>query len=96
MNEAQREYLKILTDEAGEPFDDTLDAAAAEQRIEELRVLTGRGVHERDADRPLNFASDERKWPEPQDDPKPPRDTEIPRDQQHNGRPPHMNPSRPG
>lgn len=36
------------------------------------------------------------RWPEPVDDPQPPRQTEIPRDAQHDGRPPHMNPSRPG
>jgi hypothetical protein len=37
-----------------------------------------------------------RRWPEPVDEPKPPRQTAIPRDSQHSGRPPHMNPSRPG
>lgn len=37
-----------------------------------------------------------RTWPQPVDDPKPPRQTSIPPDAQHAGRPPHMNPSRPG
>ena len=56
MNDAQREYLKLLSDEAGEPFDESLDETAAEDRIEELRVLTGRGVHERDPDEPVKTA----------------------------------------
>ena len=30
MNDAQRKYLKLLCDEAGEPFDETLDEEAAE------------------------------------------------------------------
>lgn len=47
-------------------------------------------------DKPIDIATGEQKWPEPVDDPKPPRQTEIPPDAQHNGRPPHMNPSRPG
>lgn len=54
MTEAQREYLKLLTQEAGEPFDENLDESAAKQRIEELREVTGRGVHERDPDEPLD------------------------------------------
>lgn len=36
------------------------------------------------------------RWPEPQDDPVPPRNTQIPPDGQHDGRPHHMNPSKPG
>ena len=56
MNEAQREYLKLLSEEAGEPFDEGLDEATAERRIEELRVQTGRGVHERDPDEPVETA----------------------------------------
>lgn len=35
-------------------------------------------------------------WPEPQDEPVPPRNTQIPPDGQHDGRPHHMNPSKPG
>lgn len=53
MTEAQREYLKLLTEEAGEPFDESLDEPAAERRIEELRVQTGRGVHERNPAEPV-------------------------------------------
>lgn len=53
MTEAQREYLKLLTDEAGEPFDESLDEEAATRRIEELRETTGRGVHERDPEEPV-------------------------------------------
>jgi hypothetical protein len=56
MNEAQREYLKLLSEEAGEPFDESLDETAAQRRIEELRVQTGRGVHERDPDEPVETA----------------------------------------
>ena len=96
MNQAQREYLKILSDEAGEEFDPNLNEQAAERKIAELRARTGRGVHERDADKPLDSGSERERWPEPVDDPKPPRQTEIPPDAQHNGRPSHMNPSRPG
>lgn len=96
MNAAQREYLRILSDEAGEPFDPTLDEPAAERRIAELRARTGRGVHERDPDKPIASDSEREHWLEPTDDPKPPQQTAIPPDAQHNGRPPHMNPSRPG
>ncbi len=56
MTEAQHEYLKLLSEEAGEPFDENLDEAAAKQRIEELRAITGRGVHERDPDEPVETA----------------------------------------
>jgi hypothetical protein len=56
MTEAQQEYLKLLSEEAGEPFDGSLDEAAATQRIEELREQSGRGVHERDPDEPLETA----------------------------------------
>lgn len=96
MNQAQREYLKLLSDEAGEAFDPNLDEHAAERRISELRARTGQGVHERDPDKPIERGSERERWPEPTDDPKPPQDTAIPPDAQHNGRPPHMNPSRPG
>ena len=54
MNQAQRAYLRILSDEACEAFDPDLDEHAAEQRIAELRVRTGRGVHERDPERPVD------------------------------------------
>lgn len=56
MTEAQHEYLKLLTDEAGEQFDEHMDETAAKQRIEELREQTGRGVHERDPDEPVATA----------------------------------------
>ena len=52
MTEAQREYLKLLTDEAGEPFDENMSEADAARLIEELRARTGRGVHEHDPDQP--------------------------------------------
>jgi len=53
MTEAQHEYLKLLSEEAEEPFDESLDEDAATRRIEELREITGRGVHERDPDEPV-------------------------------------------
>jgi hypothetical protein len=56
MTEAQREYLKLLSEEAGETYDEHMDEAAAKQRIEELREITGRGVHERDPDEPVETA----------------------------------------
>ena len=49
MTGAQQSYLKTLSDEAGEPFDDTLTKAEASKRIDELRHKTGRGL-ERDTD----------------------------------------------
>ena len=42
MTGAQRSYLKTLSEEAGEPFDETLSKAAASRRIEELQQATGR------------------------------------------------------
>ncbi|MEO6720408.1 MAG: DUF3072 domain-containing protein [Ferruginibacter sp.] len=45
MTGAQRSYLKTLSDEAGEGFDDTLSKAAASKRIEELQQKTGRGLN---------------------------------------------------
>jgi hypothetical protein len=44
MTGAQASYLKTLSEEAGEPFDDTLTKAQASLRIDELREKTGRGV----------------------------------------------------
>ena len=44
MTGAQRSYLKTLSDEAKEPFDDTLTKAEASQRIDELQEKTGRGT----------------------------------------------------
>lgn len=51
MTGAQRSYLKTLSEEAKEPFDETLTKAQASQRIDELQHKTGRGLHEKsDAD----------------------------------------------
>jgi hypothetical protein len=44
MTGAQRSYLKTLSEEAQEPFDENLTKAAASKRIEELQQKTGRGV----------------------------------------------------
>jgi len=44
MTGAQRSYLKTLSDETGETFDETLSKAAASKRIEELQKKTGRGL----------------------------------------------------
>ena len=43
MTGAQRSYLKTLSDEAGEPFDERLTKAEASKRIDELQQRTGRG-----------------------------------------------------
>ena len=43
MTGAQRSYLQTLSQEAGEPFDDSLNKADASRRIDELRQRTGRG-----------------------------------------------------
>lgn len=43
MTGAQQSYLKTLSDEAGEEFDETLTKANASKRIEELQQKTGRG-----------------------------------------------------
>jgi hypothetical protein len=44
MTGAQQSYLKTLSDEAGEPFDENLTKAEASKRIDELQHKTGRGV----------------------------------------------------
>ena len=44
MTGAQRSYLKTLSDEAGETFDETLSKAEASKRIDELQHKTGRGL----------------------------------------------------
>lgn len=44
MTGAQSSYLKTLSDEAGEKFDENLTKAEASKRIEELQQKTGRGV----------------------------------------------------
>ncbi len=43
MTGAQASYLKTLSEEAGEPFDDTLTKAEASRRIDALQNATGRG-----------------------------------------------------
>jgi uncharacterized damage-inducible protein DinB len=44
MTGAQASYLKTLSEEAGEKFDDTLDKADASRRIDALQQTTGRGA----------------------------------------------------
>jgi hypothetical protein len=44
MTGAQRSYLKTLSEEAHEPFDENLTKAEASKRIEELQQKTGRGT----------------------------------------------------
>jgi hypothetical protein len=43
MTGAQSSYLKTLSDEAGEPMDESLSKADASRRIDELQASTGRG-----------------------------------------------------
>jgi hypothetical protein len=43
MTGAQSSYLKTLSDQAGEPFDEKLSKADASKRIDELQEKTGRG-----------------------------------------------------
>lgn len=43
MTGAQASYLKTLSEEAGETFDDTLTKADASKRIDALQEKTGRG-----------------------------------------------------
>ncbi len=53
MTGAQKSYLKTLSEEAKEPFTDTLSKAEASKRIDELQHKTGRGVSApQDADEP--------------------------------------------
>ncbi|HEX8861523.1 MAG TPA: DUF3072 domain-containing protein [Actinomycetes bacterium] len=44
MTGAQASYLKTLSDQAGEPFDDSLTKAEASKRIDHLQEATGRGA----------------------------------------------------
>jgi uncharacterized damage-inducible protein DinB len=44
MTGAQASYLKTLSEEAGEAFDETLSKADASRRIDELQAKTGRGL----------------------------------------------------
>ena len=43
MTGAQASYLKTLSEEAGEPFEDGLTKAEASKRIDALQAKTGRG-----------------------------------------------------
>jgi hypothetical protein len=45
MTGAQRSYLKTLSEEAKQPFDENLSKADASRRIDELQAITGRGAH---------------------------------------------------
>lgn len=44
MTGAQASYLKTLSEEAGEDFDDSLTKADASKRIDALQEKTGRGA----------------------------------------------------
>jgi DUF3072 family protein len=44
MTGAQASYLKTLSEEAGEPFEENLTKAEASKKIDELRSETGRGI----------------------------------------------------
>jgi hypothetical protein len=44
MTGAQASYLKTLSEEAGEPFDEGLTKAEASKKIDALQDKTGRGV----------------------------------------------------
>ena len=46
MTGAQHSYLKTLSDEAKEEFDETLTKSEASKRIDELQHKTGRGLAE--------------------------------------------------
>ena len=41
---AQASYLKTLSEEAGEPFEEELSKAEASKKIDELQEKTGRGT----------------------------------------------------
>ena len=43
MTGAQSSYLRRLSEQAGEPFDESLSKADASRRIDELQQRTGRG-----------------------------------------------------
>ncbi len=49
MTGAQKSYLKTLSDEAGEEFDENLSKADASKKIDELQHKTGRGLDKNDA-----------------------------------------------
>jgi hypothetical protein len=43
MTGAQASYLRTLSDQAGEPFEESLSKAEASRRIDRLQEQTGRG-----------------------------------------------------
>ena len=45
MTGAQRSYLKTLSSEAGEEFDEEISKAEASKKIDELQHKTGRGLN---------------------------------------------------
>ena len=45
MTGAQKSYLKTLSEEAKQPFQEDLSKAQASKRIGELQAITGRGQH---------------------------------------------------
>jgi hypothetical protein len=47
MTGAQASYLKTLSDEAGEEFDEKMSKAQASKRIDELQHITGRGLNKK-------------------------------------------------
>jgi oxalate decarboxylase/phosphoglucose isomerase-like protein (cupin superfamily) len=51
MTGAQRSYLKTLSEEAKQPFDDNLTKAEASRRIDELQAATGRHPPGKEPDR---------------------------------------------
>jgi hypothetical protein len=51
MTDAQRSYLRSLSEEAKVPFDDTLTREQASKRIDELQGITGRGLAQEDPER---------------------------------------------
>jgi hypothetical protein len=50
MTGAQRSYLKTLSEEAKEEFDENLTKAQASERIDELQQKTGRGLESRETE----------------------------------------------
>lgn len=56
MTGAQRSYLKTLSEEAKEPFDENLTKAEASRRIDELQAVTGRHPPSQKPEREANQA----------------------------------------
>jgi hypothetical protein len=54
MTGAQRSYLKTLSEEAKETFDENLTKAQASERIDELQQKTGRGLDQNNQGRGAN------------------------------------------